>query len=85
MNLKAVLPLLLQALFVTDFVVAFPAPYAEFEDGFNSTYQFDNIVPGLPKRQNDKVALRILPLGASIVYGGDSTDKNGYDSYIAKL
>ena len=43
----------------------------------NSTYLVDSEEPTLTQRQNGKVALRILPLGASIVRGGEASDQNG--------
>jgi len=44
----------------------------------NTSYPFLDSGTQLHRRQGSKVPLRILSLGASIMYGARSTDGNGY-------
>lgn len=76
LKVKPVLCFLALTIFAVGHVIATP---------LNSTTSFNfDSEDGLElnlhephKRQNAKVELRILPLGASIVYGYDASDKNG--------
>lgn len=77
MILKATLHLLVLALCVVDFIAAVPTLYSEHDFDFNVTDYFDGGVHLAQKRQNAKVDLRIMPLGASIVNGADESQGNG--------
>jgi len=77
MHLKTVFNLLVPALaFIGGVNAAPPKQYSSYQADFNET----SLVYGGPElvaRQGGKPALRIMPLGASIVSGVGSTTGNG--------
>ncbi len=77
MHLKTVFSLLVPALALLGRVESAPSgDYASFETAFNDTdLSFNHF--GLTTRQAAKPALRIMPLGASIVSGVGSSTGNG--------
>ncbi len=77
MHLKTVFSLLVPALAPLGRVEGAPSEgYTSYEAGFNETaLSFDH--HGLTARQGLKPALRIMPLGASIVSGVGSSTGNG--------
>ncbi len=77
MNLKSVFRLLASTLFIAEFVTATPRLYSNYDAAFSTTYDLNPAIYGNQKRQNAKVALRIMSLGASIVAGADKSSGNG--------
>jgi len=77
MYLKSVASLLVPALAIFGGVEGAPSQlYSSYEAEFNATsLSFDHV--GLTARQVTKPALRIMPLGASIVSGVGSSTGNG--------
>jgi hypothetical protein len=77
MHVKTVFGLIIPALTFIDGVVGLPSrQYSDYETGFRG-HDITSNLTGLTIRQNAKPALRILPLGASIVSGVGSSTSNG--------
>ncbi|KAL2064102.1 hypothetical protein VTL71DRAFT_4596 [Oculimacula yallundae] len=78
MHFKAVISLLVPALALLGGAKGAPSgEYSSYELEFNQTIEFSNQF-GISARQNAKPALRIMPLGASIVTGVGSSSGNGF-------
>lgn len=77
MNLKAALSLLATVLCAVDLGATLPSSPARSYDQ-NITDNFESLGDLVYKRQGANTPeLRILPLGASIVYGADESHGNG--------
>lgn len=76
MHLKVTSYLLVVAFGALDLCRAVPYLVPEFD--VNATHNFDSAIYAASKRQDGRVALRIMPLGASIVSGTDESQGNGF-------
>lgn len=79
MHVKTVISLVVPALaFLSGVAGLVPGQYSDYESEFGENiFGSIHVGVGLKNRQSAKPALRILPLGASIVSGVGSSTGNG--------